>query len=117
MVVDDNPEMAQFLSGLLAKHFHLLHAKDGREALEVARRELPDLVLSDVMMPYMNGFDVCRTVKRELNMSDVYVVMLTAKGQEIDKQRGAEVGADLYVTKPFDPDELLSLAEEVLGLA
>ena len=95
----------------------LLTAEDGAEALETIRREEPDLVFLDVMMPQMNGFDVCRAVKRDLNMGGVYVVILTAKGQEIDKQRGAEVGADLYMTKPFDPDELLSLAEGVLGLA
>jgi two-component system alkaline phosphatase synthesis response regulator PhoP len=95
----------------------LLTAGDGLEALETIERERPDLVFLDVMMPHMNGFEVCRVVKRELNIEDVYVVMLTAKGQEIDKQRGEEVGADLYITKPFDPDELLSLSEKVLGLA
>ena len=67
------------------------------------------------MMPRMSGFDVCNQVKRELAMDDVFVIILTAKGQEYDRQRGAEVGADLYMTKPFDPDELLARAREVLG--
>ena len=107
----------QALEELEDEGVSLLTAEDGAEALETIEREEPDLVFLDLMMPHMNGFDVCRVVKRELKMEDVYVVMLTAKGQEIDKQRGAEVGADLYMTKPFDPDELLSLAEEVLGLA
>lgn len=74
------------------------------------------MVFLDVMMPKMNGFDVCHAVKRELGMDDVYIVMLTAKGQEFDRQRGVEVGANVYMTKPFDPDELLAKATEVLGL-
>jgi len=69
-----------------------------------------------VMMPKLNGFDVCRRLKHEFGMRDVYVVMLTAKGQEFDKQRGEEVGANFYLTKPFDPDELLARAREALGL-
>ena len=68
------------------------------------------------MMPKMNGFDVCQRVRGELGPDSVYIVLLTAKGQEFDRQRGAEVGADLYMTKPFDPDELLDKAKDVLGL-
>jgi two-component system alkaline phosphatase synthesis response regulator PhoP len=68
------------------------------------------------MMPEMNGFEVCQAVKHELGMEDVYIVMLTAKGQEFDKQKGRDVGADTYVTKPFDPDAMLEKAEEILGL-
>jgi DNA-binding response OmpR family regulator len=64
----------------------------------------------------MNGFDVCQKVKNELGMQEVYIVILTAKGQEFDKQHGEAVGADVYMTKPFDPDELLAKAKEVLGL-
>ena len=121
LIVDDESFIRllieQALEELEDEGVSLLTAEDGAEALETIEREKPDLVFLDVMMPQMNGFDVCRAVKRDLNLEGVYVVMLTAKGQEIDKQRGAEVGADLYMTKPFDPDELLSLAEKVLGLA
>lgn len=91
-------------------------AGNGAEALELIKEEKPNLVFLDVMMPKMNGFDVCNAVKNEFGLKDVYVVMLTAKGQEFDKQRGAEVGADVYMTKPFDPDELLDKARTVLGL-
>ena len=70
----------------------------------------------DVMMPKMNGFDVCNAVKNELKIPDIYIIMLTAKGQEFDKQKGEEVGANLYMTKPFDPDEVLEKAQEILGL-
>jgi DNA-binding response OmpR family regulator len=68
------------------------------------------------MMPKMNGFDVCNAVKNELKMDDVYIVLLTAKGQEYDRQKGVEAGADVYLTKPFDPDEIYDKVQEVLGL-
>jgi len=66
-------------------------------------------------MPKMNGFEVCKIVKNDLGMKDVYIVMLTAKGQEFDKRKGKEVGADIYITKPFNPDEIVKKAREVLG--
>jgi DNA-binding response OmpR family regulator len=91
-------------------------AENGEEALELIKTEKPNLVFLDVMMPKMNGFDVCNAVKNELKMDDVYIVMLTAKGQEYDKQKGTDVGADIYLTKPFDPDEIRDKVEEVLGL-
>jgi len=92
----------------------LLTAENGEKALEIIKEEQPNLVFLDVMMPKMNGFDVCRIVKQELLMNDVYIVLLTAKGQKYDMQKGDEYGADLYMTKPFDPDELLDLAKSVL---
>jgi two-component system, OmpR family, alkaline phosphatase synthesis response regulator PhoP len=69
------------------------------------------------MMPHLNGMDVCDKVKNELAFPDIHVVLLTAKGQEIDKQKGTAAGADQYLTKPFDPDFLLSMARRVLGIA
>ena len=68
------------------------------------------------MMPKLSGFDVCSRTKHTLGLNDVFIVLLTAKGQEFDRQKGQEVGADLYMTKPFDPDALLQKAREVLGL-
>ena len=68
------------------------------------------------MMPKKNGFDVCQTVKNDLGLVDTCIILLTAKGQEFDRQRGQEVGADLYMTKPFDPDALLEKARTVLGI-
>jgi DNA-binding response OmpR family regulator len=68
------------------------------------------------MMPKKNGFDVCHTVKHAIGLNNVYIILLTAKGQEYDKQKGQEVGADLYLTKPFDPDALLAKAKEVLKM-
>ena len=118
LIVDDEPHLRmliqQTLEELEDEGVELLTAADGQEALDTIRAEKPRLVLLDVMMPKKNGFDVCNTVKHELGMSGTYIILLTAKGQEFDRQRGQEVGADLYMTKPFDPDALLERARAVL---
>jgi len=120
LIVDDEAHIRllieQTLEELEDEGVEILTAENGEEALEMIRAEKPNLVFLDVMLPKMNGFDVCQRVKHELGMHDVYVVMLTAKGQEFDKQRGEEVGANIYMTKPFDPDELLARARTALGL-
>lgn len=120
LVVDDESHIRllieQTLEELADEGIEILTSDNGADALEKIKTEKPNLVFLDVMMPKMNGFDVCRTVKRELGMNDVYVVMLTAKGQEYDRQRGVDVGADVYMTKPFDPDDLLAKAHQVLGV-
>ena len=89
---------------------------NGEEALATIESVKPNLVFLDVMMPKLSGFDVCSRAKQTLGLKDVYIVLLTAKGQEFDRQRGQEVGADLYMTKPFDPDALLQKARDVLGM-
>ena len=91
-------------------------AENGEMALEVIGEEKPDLIFLDVMMPKLNGMEVCRRVKREMGLTDIYIVLLTAKGQESDRQKGLDVGADVYMTKPFDPELLLEKAREVLEL-
>jgi len=120
LIVDDEPHirllLEQTLEELEDEGVELLTACNGEDALKIIKEESPRLVFLDVMMPKMNGFDVCSKVKNELDMKDVYIVMLTAKGQEFDKQIGCEVGADIYMTKPFNPDEVLAKAREVLGL-
>ena len=120
LIVDDEAHIRllieQTLEELEDEGAELLTAVNGEQALETIKAEKPQLVFLDVMMPKMNGFDVCDTVKNELGLDDIYIVMLTAKGQEFDKERGKEVGADIYMTKPFDPDEMLEMAEEILGL-
>jgi DNA-binding response OmpR family regulator len=120
LIVDDEPHLRtliqQTLEELEDDGVELLTATNGEEALETIREERPNLVFLDVMMPKKNGFDVCHAVKKELGLSDIHIILLTAKGQEFDRQRGQEVGADLYMTKPFDPDALLEKARSVLGL-
>ena len=120
LIVDDEPHLAmliqQALEDLEDEGVELLIATNGEEALDSIRSEQPNLVFLDVMMPKKNGFEVCHTVKNELGLRHVHVILLTAKGQEFDRQRGQQAGADLYMTKPFDPDALLEKAREVLGL-
>jgi two-component system, OmpR family, alkaline phosphatase synthesis response regulator PhoP len=120
LIVDDEAHLRmliqQTLEELEDEGVELLTAADGEEALAAIQAGPPQLVFLDVMMPKLSGFDVCSHVKKTLGLKDVHVVLLTAKGQEFDKQRGAEVGADQYMTKPFDPDALLAKAREVLGL-
>ena len=91
-------------------------AENGEQALGIIQAENPQLVFLDVMMPKLNGMEVCRRVKKELSMDKIFIVLLTAKGQELDRQKGQEVGADLYMTKPFDPEVILQKAREVLEL-
>lgn len=93
----------------------ILSAEDGLEGWRLIQQEKPDLIFLDVMMPEMNGFEVCERT-RALWGDAIYVVLLTAKGQDFDRQRGLEAGANTYMTKPFDPDELVNLAGEVLGV-
>ncbi len=120
LIVDDEPHLRtliqQTLEELEDDGVHLLTASNGEEALDTIREERPNLVFLDVMMPKQNGFDVCDAVKRDLGLGHIHVILLTAKGQEFDRQRGQEVGADFYMTKPFDPDALLAQARSVLGL-
>jgi DNA-binding response OmpR family regulator len=120
LIVDDETHLRtliqQSLEELEDEGVELFTAANGEEALETIRKEQPNLVFLDVMMPKKNGFDVCHTVKNELGLKHIHIVLLTAKGQEFDRQRGMEVGADLYMTKPFDPDALVAQARTVLGL-
>ena len=120
LIVDDEAHIRmlieQTLEELEDEGVEFLTAENGEIALEIIQKENPKLVFLDVMMPKMNGMEVCRRVKKELELKDIFIVLLTAKGQELDRQRGQEVGADVYMTKPFDPEIILSKAKEVLGI-
>ncbi len=121
LIVDDEPFirllLEQTLEELEDDGVELITADNGETALEIIRAEAPEMVFLDVMMPKMNGFDVCQAVKNDLGLSEVYIVLLTAKGQEFDKQKGIDVGADIYMTKPFNPDQVLAKTREILGMA
>lgn len=109
--------LGQTLEDLVDENDVELHfADNGETTLELIQSEQPRLVILDVMMPKMNGMEVCDRVKNDLRLDDVFIVLLTAKGQEVDRKKGSEVGANQYMTKPFDPDRLLDLAREVLEL-
>lgn len=120
LIVDDEVHLRtllhQTLEELEDEGVELHIATNGEEALAAIQSLQPDLVFLDVMMPKLSGFDVCERAKKVLGLTNVYIVLLTAKGQEFDRQRGIEVGADLYMTKPFDPDSLLMKARDVLGI-
>ena len=120
LIVDDEVHIRmlieQTLEELEEEGVSFLMAENGEQALEIIQAEKPQLVFLDVMMPKMNGMEVCRRVKKELALDKVFIVLLTAKGQELDRQKGQEVGADLYMTKPFDPEVILLKAREVLNL-
>jgi len=120
LIVDDEAHIRmlieQTLEELEDEGVEFFTAENGEMALEVIRDEKPDLIFLDVMMPKLNGMEVCRRVKQEMGLKDIYIVLLTAKGQESDRQKGLDVGADVYMTKPFDPELLLEKAREVLQL-
>ena len=120
LIVDDEAHIRmlieQTLEELEDEGVEFLTAENGEIALEIIQQEKPQLVFLDVMMPKMNGMDVCKKVKKELGLDDVYIALLTAKGQEMDRQKGQEVGADVYMTKPFDPEVILQKARTVLEL-
>ena len=120
LIVDDEAHIRMLIEQTLEEleddGVEFLTAENGEIALEIIQKENPKLVFLDVMMPKMNGMEVCRRVKKDLELKDVFIVLLTAKGQELDRQRGQEVGADVYMTKPFDPEIILSKAKEVLGI-
>jgi CheY-like chemotaxis protein len=114
LIVDDEAHiralLEQTFEDLEDDGVELLTAADGETALALVAEQRPDLVFLDVMMPRMNGYEVCQAVRTDLGLTDVTVVLLTAKGQDADRERGLAAGADEFRTKPFDPDELLELA-------
>jgi DNA-binding response OmpR family regulator len=115
LLVDDEPEILEICRDYLeASNYDVVTAKDGAQGLSSARREKPDLIVLDLMMPEMDGLDVCREIRRE---SNVPIIMLTARVEETDKLIGLELGADDYITKPFSPRELVARVRVVLRRA
>jgi two-component system, OmpR family, alkaline phosphatase synthesis response regulator PhoP len=112
LVVDDEPAQVEIVRSYLeAEQYEVLTASDGPTALDIAQRENPDLVVLDVMLPGLDGIEVCRKLRQ---FSDAYVIMLTARSEEIDKIIGLSVGADDYLTKPFSPRELVARVKAML---
>jgi DNA-binding response OmpR family regulator len=107
LLVEDHADMRAYLRKHLAPHYELLEAARGDAGLELARKEMPDVVVSDIMMPGMDGYALCRSLKADAETDYIPVVLLTAKAGTPSKIQGLEGGADDYLTKPFDPTELL----------
>ena len=120
LIVDDEQHIRllieQTLEELEDDGVELLTAADGEIALDVVANHRPDLVFLDVQMPKRNGFDVAEAIKADPANAHTTVIMLTAKGQAVDREQGLAAGVDAYLTKPFDPDDLLARARTALGL-
>lgn len=117
LIADDEQNIVISLEFLLRREgFEVFVASDGVEALAKLRAEKPDLVLLDVMMPKMNGFDVCQALRADPELAGTRVLMLTAKGRETEVSKGLGLGADAYMTKPFSTKELVVKVRALLGL-
>lgn len=115
LIVEDEPSLVELLRYNLEKaDFEVQTARDGDEALVAIDERLPDLVLLDWMLPMTSGIEVCRRIRRQPDTRDLPIVMLTARGEEADRVRGLESGADDYVTKPFSPNELIARVRAVM---
>jgi two-component system, OmpR family, alkaline phosphatase synthesis response regulator PhoP len=116
LVIDDEPYILRSLSYLLAREgYRVETATNGAEGLQRVRDLQPPLVFLDIMMPLMNGYEVCEQVKQDPALAGTYVIMLSAKGQQIDRERGLLGGADEYMTKPFSPREVAQRVRDILA--
>ena len=116
LVVDDEVNITQILEfSIGAEGFEVISAQNGEEAIEKARREQPDLIILDIMMPKIDGYEACRILKANPLTKNIPVVLLTAKGRDIDKRLGMEVGATDYIVKPFSPNKLVERIHQLLS--
>ncbi|OGC05222.1 two-component system response regulator [candidate division WOR-1 bacterium RIFOXYA12_FULL_43_27] len=115
LLVDDEPELVEMVKMRLAANgFEVITAGDGVEGLEKARSEKPDLIILDLMLPKMNGYEVCRLLKFEEKTGKIPIILFSARAQESDKATGKDVGADAYIVKPFEPQALIAKINELL---
>jgi two-component system phosphate regulon response regulator PhoB len=117
LIVDDEEKVRKLVEVTLSGNdLEVLHASSGDEALETAREAKPDVILLDIMMPGgLDGFDVCRLLREDPDTEGIYIIMLTAKGQKSDKEKGLALGADDYFIKPFSPMELMDKIDKILA--
>ncbi|MDI6786463.1 MAG: response regulator [bacterium] len=114
LIVDDEPYVVRSLMFVLKKEgYKTIGAYNGEEAIQKAIEERPDLIFLDIMMPRMNGYEVCEKLKKNEETKNIYVIILTAKGQKEDKMKGVEVGANEYITKPFSPAKVVQRMKEI----
>lgn len=115
LIVDDEEHIVELIKyNLESNGFKVLTADNGIDALKIAKKELPNLILLDIMLPGKNGNDVCKEIRKDANISNMPVIMITAKGEELDRILGLELGADDYITKPFSVRELVARVKAVL---
>lgn len=115
LVVDDDPYILMSLEFLLQKNnYHVIVARNGREALELVKQETPDLVILDIMMPDVDGFAIARSIKQDPLIKNIKIVFLSAKSRESDQKKGMELGAALYIIKPFSTRSLIKEINQLL---
>lgn len=115
-MVDDEPDIVDMVKlRLTANGYDVITASDGIEGLNVARRDKPDLILLDLMLPRMDGYKICALLKKDIRYANIPIIMFTAKAQESDKQMGQEAGADAYIIKPFEYQMLSEKIKELMG--
>jgi two-component system alkaline phosphatase synthesis response regulator PhoP len=116
LVVDDEVYIIHILEfSLGAEGFEVITANNGELAVEKARQEKPDLIVLDIMMPVLDGYETCRRLKKDSETKHIPIILLTAKGRDIDKTLGFEAGAVDYIVKPFSPNRLIERIEEIIG--
>ena len=116
LVVEDEPNIVLSLEYVIKKAgYEVRVARDGEEALKAVEEAAPDLILLDVMIPKRDGYDVCQTIRANPAWTDVNIIMLTARGREVEREKGLALGADAYITKPFSTRELTDRLKRVLG--
>ncbi len=116
LVVDDEPYVIRSLTFVLQKEgYDVSSAVNGEEAMAKVRESKPNLMFLDVMMPKKNGYEVCQEIKNDSGLSDIYIIMLTAKGQEADREKGLDLGANEFMTKPFSPARVIKRVRELMG--
>ena len=117
LVADDEPNIVTALEFLLQRNgYEAYIARNGDEALELVEQHQPDLVLLDVMMPLKSGYEVCQRMRERTDWRHIKIIMLTAKGRDVEMSKGLSIGADLYITKPFSTQELMAKINGLLGV-
>lgn len=116
LIADDEKHIIDLMKILLQEKYDLLTAENGKDVLELLNINKPDLMILDVMMPEINGFEVCEIIKKDSKMKDIIILMISAKAQEKDIVQGLKLGADYYMTKPFDPLIFEKKIDEILNL-
>jgi two-component system alkaline phosphatase synthesis response regulator PhoP len=116
LLVDDEPNVVKSLAFVLRKEgYDVSSAANGEDAMTMIQESKPNLMFLDVMMPKKNGYEVCQEIKSNSSLRDIHIIMLTAKGQETDKEMGLNAGADEFMTKPFSPMVVVDKVKELLG--
>lgn len=116
LIVDDEPNIVLALELLMKKEGYEVHTvDDGERAVQAAKELRPDLILLDIMMPKMDGYEVCQRIRSDSLLKDVNIIMLTAKGREVEREKGLALGADHYITKPFSTRQVVMKVKEIMA--